>query len=564
MSSPVLRVSLALLLALAAVTTPLRGQAPAIGRQIIATAASLAPMSLATTSANAVALSQLRAWDTTVSSWLHDGDLVAVDEDADLLVPTRTHQRLRQVHAGVPVEGGDLTRQFNEFGQTESIFGVFYPDVGVSTTPKIPANRAPALLLAATHGAGFALNDLPTLVIVPTPAGFVLAWTARVIAPGSAGGLVQRAFVDAASGAALFAYNDLWTQASNAAVGSGSGVIGDRLKISGEAQGAGFLAVDLLRPGSNTTYDMKGNPNRVTSALFNPATLVTSDIAANASTTWTDPSVVSAQAYGGFTYNYYYTRFGRAGLDEHNLRFRLLVNPVRPTDFATQGSLFPDFFVNAGYVGQGLIVYGAGASAPSGQVLERSFAAGIDVVSHELTHGVTQYTSNLIYMNESGALNESFSDMMSAAVEFMFQPLGTGPGKADWLQGEDVTPSGMGLRSYADPESLGQPDHYSLRVNTAADNGGVHTNSGIPNHAYYLAIMGGTNRVSGLSVTGVGFDHRDQIEKVMYRAFTQLLPQNASFSVARAATIQAARDLYGAGSNVETAITQAWNAVGVS
>jgi Zn-dependent metalloprotease len=75
--------------------------------------------------------------------------------------------------------------------------------------------------------------------------------------------------------------------------------------------------------------------------------------------------------------------------------------------------------------------------------------------------------------------------------------------------------------------------------------------------------MGGTNRVSGLTVTGVGFDHRDQIEKVIYRAFTQLLPANATFSVARAATIQAARDLYGAGSPTETAVVQAWTAVGV-
>jgi thermolysin len=100
-------------------------------------------------------------------------------------------------------------------------------------------------------------------------------------------------------------------------------------------------------------------------------------------------------------------------------------------------------------------------------------------------------------------------------------------------------------------------------VNTSGDFGGVHVNSGIPNHMYYLAIMGGTNRVSGLSVTGVGFDHRDLIEKVIYRAFTQLMPANATFSVARAATIQSARDLYGAGSPAEAAITQAWTAVGV-
>jgi Zn-dependent metalloprotease len=92
----------------------------------------------------------------------------------------------------------------------------------------------------------------------------------------------------------------------------------------------------------------------------------------------------------------------------------------------------------------------------------------------------------------------------------------------------------------------------------------VHINSTIASHAFYLAIEGGTNRTSGLSVQGVGSGNREQIEKVFYRAFTQLLPANATFSVARATTIQAARDLYGANGAAERAITQAWTAVGVN
>jgi Zn-dependent metalloprotease len=110
---------------------------------------------------------------------------------------------------------------------------------------------------------------------------------------------------------------------------------------------------------------------------------------------------------------------------------------------------------------------------------------------------------------------------------------------------------------------FGHPDHYSLRYTGTADNGGVHTNSGISNHAFYLAIEGGTNRTSGLSVQGVGSANREQIERVFYRAFTQMLPASATFSIARAATIQAARDLYGDNGNVERAVTQAWAAVGV-
>jgi len=194
-------------------------------------------------------------------------------------------------------------------------------------------------------------------------------------------------------------------------------------------------------------------------------------------------------------------------------------------------------------------------------------AGAIDVVAHELTHGITDYTSDLIYENESGALNESFSDMMGTAVEFFYQQPGAGPMQADYLLGEDVITPG-GIRSMANPGAFGDPDHYSKRLVTpndsAHDNGGVHTNSGIPNHVYYLAIEGGTNRTSGLSVEGVGQANREQIEKVMYRAFTQMMPSNATFSVARAVTIQAAVDLYGASSAAARAITQAWTAVGVN
>jgi thermolysin len=195
-------------------------------------------------------------------------------------------------------------------------------------------------------------------------------------------------------------------------------------------------------------------------------------------------------------------------------------------------------------------------------------SGSLDIVAHELTHGVTSSSSNLIYLNESGALNEAFSDIMATAVEFFFQPVGPGIGQADYLLGEDTfrTPGGglNGSRSMVNPPAFGDPSHYSLRFTGPEDNGGVHINSGIVNHAYYLAVEGGTNSVSGLTVQGVGTANREQIEKAFYRAFVFLLPASANFSTARAATIQAARDLYGASSAAVQAITQAWTAVGVS
>ena len=158
---------------------------------------------------------------------------------------------------------------------------------------------------------------------------------------------------------------------------------------------------------------------------------------------------------------------------------------------------------------------------------------------------------------------------MGTSVEFFYQPVGAAIGQADFLIGEDsIRAPGaaglVGIRSMINPIAFGDPDHYSIRFTGTGDNGGVHINSGIANHAFYLAIAGGTNRVSGLSVTGVGVANIEQMEKVFYRAFVFLMPANATFATARAATIQAARDLYGATAPVVNAVTQAWTAVGVN
>jgi bacillolysin len=201
--------------------------------------------------------------------------------------------------------------------------------------------------------------------------------------------------------------------------------------------------------------------------------------------------------------------------------------------------------------------------SPIGNQTWDFLSGGLDIVAHELSHGVTEFSSNLIYLNESGALNEAFSDIMGTSVEFFFQTPGNASMQADYLIGEDVIRPG-GIRSMSNPAAYGDPDHYSKRFRGTEDNGGVHTNSAIASQAFYLAIEGGTNATSGLSVQGVGAANREQIEKVFYRGFTELMPANATFSVARAVTIQAARDLYGAGGNVERAVTEAWTAVGVN
>jgi Zn-dependent metalloprotease len=308
---------------------------------------------------------------------------------------------------------------------------------------------------------------------------------------------------------------------------------------------------------------MHGDLLRVLYYLNGVIPLTIDDVARDQDNTWTDGADVDAHVYAGYTYDYYFKRFGRRGLDDANIQITSLVHPVNRADEAAYSDqIFGLFYLNAFYAGDGIMVYGEGSDHPFEGQSFNFFSAGLDVVAHELSHGVTDFTSQLIYQNESGALNEAFSDIMGMSVEFMFQPVGSGLLHADYLLGEDIETPG-GTRNAQDPRSYGYPDNYAVRFLGSQDGGGVHINSLIASHAYYLAIEGGTNRTSGLAVTGVGAAHRDQIEKVFYRAFTQLLPPSANFATARAATITSARDLFGPGSPAEAAVTQAWNAVGV-
>ncbi len=510
--------------------------------------------------------SELREWGSKVERMLSEGTLAVRKVEADTMIAGRQHERLAQRYKGVTVWGGEIVRQTSDAG-TVSLFGTIYEGIDIGTAPKLSAAQAEAVVVRL-GGRPFGEDGPATLLVYPRKDGsYVLAYKIRAIHSGK--GLAVRVyFVDATTGAVVHSYDDLKTQsAPGAAVGIGTGVLNDRKKVSAKTQGQAFVTADVLRPAQTLTYDFKGSIQKVTSVIdavyetlsFDP--FLSSDLAIDTDNTWTDGAVVDAHVYAGYTYDYYFKRFGRRGTnDRNNLAVRNIVHPaVREAVFDNLDFLI--FYTNAAYFGSGIVVFGEGlppnVRTTAGQ--NWNYTSGsLDLVGHELTHGVTQYSSDLIYENEPGALNESFSDIMGTSIEFFFQPE-----KADYLAAEDVVTPG-GIRSLQNPIAYGDPDHYSIRFLGSEDNGGVHFNSGIPNHAFYLAIEGGTNRVSGISVRGVGSANRDQIEKVMYRAFTLLMPQNASFSTARAVTIQAARDLYPSNPAVEGAITQAWTAVGVN
>ena len=498
----------------------------------------------------------VRAWDAQIARMLRDGQLRSRGEEADLLLEGRSHERLDQYHDGVKVFGGELVRQAHD-GQTVSVLGVVYAGIRVDTEPALGPQEAAAAVAELT-GAAVGPGLDPELVVLPRDeGGYVLAYRLRVLTDYD----LEVFFIDASSGGVALRYSDLQT-----AVGTGQGVHSDTKKLSTSLRNGTNLAIDAMRPPTIYTYDLKGNLSRTKLYVSGFITLNESDVAADADNLWTDAAVVDAHAYAGWTYDYLFKRFNRRGLDNRDLTMASVVHPVRREDWVSAPSETLNlYYLNAFYAGRGIMVYGEGLppGATMGGRQWNYFSGAIDVVAHELGHGVTDYTSDLIYRNESGALNEALSDIIGTSVEFFYQQAGAGYMKADYLLGEDLTAPSGAFRSMANPQAYGHPDHYSKRYLGTEDNGGVHRNSGIANNAFYLAIESGTNRTSGLSVQGVGAAHREQIEKAFFRGFTQLLPANATFAMARAATLQAARDLYGSGSDVERAIAQAWTAVGV-
>ena len=378
----------------------------------------------------------------------------------------------------------------------------------------------------------------PELTILPSQetGDYVLTYRARVM---SRTGLTMY-FIDAHSGDVVLQFSDLKTQQANVPcdncdVGDGTGVLGDRKKVSVRSAAGTYLAHDLLRPPDLLTFDMQGNLNKTIDFLNGVTPLFDSDLASDPDNVWTgDGASVDAHVYAGWTYDYLFKRFGRRGLDSWKTRLLLkdirivsLVHPVRRQDvFTAPGHVFFLFYLNAFYAGNGVMVFGEGLP-PGVTFLGRSwnfFAAALDIVAHELAHGVTDFSSQFIYQDKSGALNEAFSDIIATGVEFFFQESGSGPLQADYLLAEDIIVPLLASanRSLQNPVAFGDPDHYSNRFTGTADNGGVHTNSLIASHAFYLAIEGGTNATSGLGVTGVGAANRDQIENVFYRLFADL------------------------------------------
>ncbi len=396
------------------------------------------------------------------------------------------HVRYRQVHEGVPVAGAELIVHLRGRSAT-SVNGLVLPDLDVATTPTLDAKAAAAIAmeraLAARKGSGDDPIGLSEARLEIFDAGFYLRQApgrARLAWFFEASAIAYREFVwiDAHDGKVLQQFSQL-TDARDRRVYTAGG-------------------------GSSL-----------------PGTLIRSEGGAASG----DVDVDQAYVYSGDTYDYFWGQHGR---DSYDGSGATLSSTVDWCDAGLCGSCPCE---NAFWDGTQM-VYGDG------------FPAADDVVAHELTHAVTEYSANLVYCVQSGALNESFSDIFGETVD-LSNAGGTDTPAVRWLMGEDVPGIGA-IRNMSDPTTFGDPGKTSDPEFFCAtscfdyDNGGVHINSGVPNHAFALMVDGGT--YNSITVTGIGLT---KAGKIQYRALTQYLTANATFTDAYSALTQSCTDLIG-------------------
>jgi Zn-dependent metalloprotease len=256
-----------------------------------------------------------------------------------------------------------------------------------------------------------------------------------------------------------------------------------------------------------------------------------------------DPAVDEAYDYSGATYDFYMKVFNRNSIDDHGLALRSTVH-------------YDASYDNAFWNGQQMI-YGDGD-----RKLFQRFTICLDVVAHELTHGVTQNEAQLLYSGQSGALNESISDVFGSLVKQWAK--NHQASAADWLIGNGLFTNavqGTALRSMSNPgtayddPNLGkdpQPADMAHFVNTTDDYGGVHINSGIPNRAFYLAAI----NIGGYAWQKAGL--------VWYRTLNGRLSPTADFQAMADATVSVSGTLFGQNSLEQKAVHDAWATVGIT
>jgi Zn-dependent metalloprotease len=337
----------------------------------------------------------------------------------------------------------------------------------------------------------------------------------------------QAIFIDAENGNLLFKEDLIHTQdVQGTAVTFYSGV----QSLVADSTGSFFRLRESGRADGVETYNMQNGTDYGSAVDFTDADNYWDNINA-----FNDHAAADGHWGAEMTFDYFWLQHGRNSFDGAGSKLLSYIH-------------FDQNYSNAFWDGTRMTYGSANNNA-------RPFCA-LDVVGHEFAHGVTGTSAGLIYQNESGALNESFSDIFGAAIEIYARP-----GNANWEIGEDLG----GIRDMANPARFFNPDTYlgAYWTTGSFDNGGVHTNSGVQNFWFYLLTEGGSgtnDNGDAYSVSGVGVDTAG---KIAFRNLTTYLTPADQYADARYYSIEAAVDLYGECSNPVIQTVNAWQAVGV-
>jgi len=469
-----------------------------------------------------------------------------------------THVRLEQKYKSLKVVGAGLIVHFNADGRAYEVNGRYLADINLNTRPALDAAAAVAAarqdLAAASQAAVKPVGD-PELVVFAWNCAPRLAYEMLLAGPVS-GGLPARwrCWVDAQSGAVILRYNDIKTAEVQPPSGNGADYPMTGVILAGEGGTTNMVpgwresnGIHYLYNKTNTWFIYNIALSRYPDALT---------YAHRMTNKWADSDTTEMSAANNFntTLKYYRKVHGRNSYDDLGAAARVNVH-------------YDLYYVNA-FWNSVDFTFG------DGDDIMASSLAVLDVAAHEFTHGVTEYTANLYYFEESGALNESFSDIFGTCAEFYGQPLNTNeypnvtPGTAEWLCGEDcwrVTPALRDLRNPHNSRTVGsdgrQPSYYygEFWYSGMDDNGGVHINSGVQNFFFYLISDGGSGRNEDYdyNITGIGWSNA---QLVAYRALTEYMYPFTDYAEAREAWISAAADLDPAWAKL---MAEAWTAVGV-
>ncbi|MCB1249087.1 MAG: M4 family metallopeptidase [Acidimicrobiales bacterium] len=402
--------------------------------------------------------------------------------------PDGTGVRFQQSIDGVPVLAGEVAVQTDAAGQVRSVLGETADDAPASMSPTVAAADAATAARAASakaHGLG----------AVPLVASRPELWIYDPTLVGSPDPVGTRL---------------VWRVRVEASAGPDGQPIADLVLVDA-ANGSIALRIDDVHAAKNRRVCDAAN----TSAKY-PCTSGFARVEGGAASGVTD--VNKAYDFAGDVYDFYNTRFGRDSLDGAGM---IITSTVR---YCPSGCPFNNAFWDGEQ-----IVYGPG------------FASVDDIVGHELTHGVTQHEANLFYYMQSGAINESMSDIFGEFVD-LTNGAGNDAAGVRWLMGEDI-PGGAG-RNMANPAQFNQPDRMrSPRYwSDLADNGGVHYNSGVGNKAAVLIVDGGA--FNGQSISGIGID---KAARIYYSVLTSFLVSGSDYADLAKALPQACTNLIGTG-----------------